>query len=252
MKIQFTKMQGLGNDFMVINNLDQSIKLNAQQIQALSDRHFGVGFDQLLMLEPATDPNCDFYYHIYNADGGEVEQCGNGARCVAKFVRDKNIIQKNNILAQTKTRNIKLSFTENNLVKVDMGSYEIKESNGEFGIISMGNPHYVLNCEEIDIIDINAHAKTVEKNFPEGINVGFMEIKSPKKIKLRVFERGAGETLACGSGACAAVVYGQRNHGLAEKVNVNLQGGELLIENLNNQIFMTGPAKTVFEGTINL
>lgn len=273
-KITFTKMHGLGNDFMVIDAINQSINLSSQTIQSLADRHTGVGFDQLLLIEKSPDDNHDFYYRIYNADGNEVEQCGNGARCFARFVADKGLCDKKIISVLTKDGSLQLHLVDHDQIKVDMGaprfqpneiplvwpkqqlSYSV-ELDGEtlhFAAVSMGNPHCVLQVTDITEARVNhiGQALTNHPLFPQGVNVGFAQIKSRDKILLRVYERGVGETQACGTGACAAVVSGQRWGLLDENAAVHLPGGVLDVNWQGNDstVWMTGPAETVYEATI--
>lgn len=283
MKLNFTKMHGLGNDFIVIDGVTKHIELTTEQIQQLSDRKFGIGFDQLLLVEPPLDPEQDFRYRIFNADGYEVEQCGNGARCFALFVLNKGLAHKSLINVETINGHIQLQITDNNQVTVNMGppdfipahvpfiaeqensqyvlTIDNKEHNGSqedisFSVVSVGNPHAVITVSDIDTAPVQSIGPTLEshKRFPKRVNVGFMEIVNKNHIKLRVYERGVGETLACGTGACAAVAVGVNLSVLESPVTVDLSGGQLNIEYQggNSPIFMTGPAVTVFEGTTTL
>lgn len=272
-QLEFTKMQGLGNDFMVIDAINQSFNLNTALIRQWSDRHFGIGFDQLLLVE--TSEQVDFKYRIFNADGSEVEQCGNGARCFAKFVYDKGLTDKTEIVVETQSSVITLNLVENDLVAVNMGlpNFEpkslpfnvIKEQEKyslsvigkeiEIGAVSMGNPHAVLSVKNIDSADVSRMGAAIESLalFPDSVNVGFAEKISASHIKLRVYERGAGETLACGTGACAAMVVFKCWSKVGDKVTVSLPGGDLLIEwdgKPKSSVMMTGTATTVFEGRI--
>jgi len=226
--IHFTKMQGLGNDFIVINNIKGDISLSSEEIKKLANRRFGIGFDQLLMIESTSKAKIDFKYIIFNADGLEASQCGNGARCFASYVVKKGLIKKNIIKVETKEKIMTLEIISNNIVKVNMGKpifeaamipiatkelkqhYVIEGQNA--GVLSMGNPHAVIICDEIINKDIKPISIKIQNNkfFPKSVNVGFMKIIAKNKIALRVYERGVGETLACGSGACAAVVYGKK------------------------------------------
>lgn len=275
--LNFTKMQGLGNDFVVIDAVNQAVNLTAAQIRYIADRHFGVGCDQILLVEPAEQGSqADFKYRIYNADGSEVAQCGNGARCFARFVRDKQLSLKNAILVDTQSRQLLLSFTADDLITVNMGvplhqpedvpllmaaastSYHLQVDGQDcvFGAVSMGNPHAVLcvdNIASAPVLELGARLES-HPCFPERANIGFMEIIGPESIKLRVFERGAGETLACGSGACAAVVVGIEQHRLANAVEVQLPGGNLHIQwqGRGKPVFMSGPAISVFDGQLTL
>jgi diaminopimelate epimerase len=274
--INFTKMHGLGNDFMVIDAINQHIELTPQQIKNLSDRHFGIGFDQLLLVEKPISENADFKYRIFNADGGEVAQCGNGARCFARFVQDKGLSDKNEIRVDTNTGELVLKFTEDRQIIVNMGipkhcpdevpllakqeskNYKIAVNTEEyaFGAVSMGNPHAVLQVPDVKIAPVTELGRFLESHpmFPERANIGFMEVINRKQINLRVYERGAAETLACGSGACAAVVIGIEQNLLDHDVSVELPGGELKISwsGRGTPVFMTGPAISVFEGRIQI
>lgn len=261
-------MHGLGNDFIVIDNTNNNIDLSPQTIQNLADRNFGIGFDQLLMVEKPTNPDiAEFKYRIFNANGGEVEQCGNGARCFAKFVTENNLTTNNPIIVETKNGIISLLIT-NDLVEVDMGSADFNPQSivknidkhtsytiagFDMGLVSMGNPHAVLVVDDIDK-DIEKTAKKIQNadEFVNGVNVGFMQIIDKNHIKLRVYERGSGETLACGSGACAAVNVGVANNLLENNVKVSLKGGECYIKILKNNTILIGEAKTVFKGQIVL
>ena len=269
-------MHGLGNDFVVIDAIQQDINLNNEQICFIADRHFGVGCDQLLLVEAAQNPDTDFTYRIFNADGGEVEQCGNGARCFARFVRDKGLCDKDDITVETASGIITLHIEENGMVRVNMGipvfeprkipfdapelsSFYYLDVNGEsleIGAVSMGNPHAVLRVEDINTAPVETLGQLIESHprFPQRVNAGFMQVIDNQHIRLRVFERGAEETLACGSGACAAVAVGRQQGWLDDKVSVELAGGHLQIEwsGENNPVMMTGPAVTVFEGKITV
>jgi len=274
MVIEFTKMHGLGNDFVVIDAISQTINLNTKQIKALADRHFGIGCDQLLLVEKPTSPAAEFRYRIFNADGGEVEQCGNGARCFAVFVREKGLTDKTVIPVETAGGLIEL-IVEENQVTVDMGVpafqpeslpfltknqaeiYSLMVNGAEYAIsaVSMGNPHVVLQVDDVDAADVETTGAAIEshKQFPQRVNVGFMEIVNRDEIRLRVYERGAAETLACGTGACAAVAVGRLLGKLNEQVTVHLHGGSLIInwQGEGQRLLMTGPATTVFQGKIN-
>ncbi len=276
MLVRFTKMHGLGNDFLVLDMITQKIKLNSALVARLADRHFGVGFDQLLIVEPPTNPDMDFRYRIYNADGSEVEHCGNGARCFAKFVRDKRLTAKDTVAVETQKGPIYLTITDNRQVRVDMGAPVLEPSQVPFqaaqqavtypisvadrqleiSAVSMGNPHGVLVVESVSEAPVEHWGAALEPHplFPAKANIGFMEVVSRNEIKLRVFERGAGETLACGTGACAAVVAGQLRGLLDTPVTVHLPGGTLQIEWAGGEssVIMTGPATTVYEGQIYL
>lgn len=276
MLVNFTKMQGLGNDFVVIDCLSQSVQLTESQIRRLGDRHFGVGFDQLLLVEPPMLPDHDFYYRIYNADGSEAEQCGNGARCFARFVRDRGLTWKDTLLVGTRGGPIELQLEAGGEVTVNMGqprtspaaipfdaeveavSYELVVEGHHLPIaaLSMGNPHAVLTVASVELAPVAELGPVLERHprFPKRVNVGFMELINRSAIRLRVFERGVGETLACGTGACAAVVAGRLAGTLDETVRVNLPGGVLTVHwaGPGQPVLMTGPAVTVFEGQIEL
>ena len=270
--VNFTKMHGLGNDFIVINNLDGKVKLQSERISELSDRHTGIGFDQLLVIEPPTVDQAEFDYRIYNADGGEVEHCGNGARCFARYVHDKGLTKSLSIPVNTAGGILVLRLLDNQDVTVSMGipnfvpenipfiatqeqnSYSISVDNREIevGSVSIGNPHVVLQVRNVDTADVENLGPMLEthKLFPNRVNVGFMQIIDTSNIKLRVFERGVGETRACGTGACAAVAVGIKQGLLDKTVNVTLSGGPLKIvwDDFNSSIEMTGACSTVFEG----
>lgn len=276
MRLKFTKMHGLGNDFMVIDLVTQHYKMDEDTVRQLADRNFGIGFDQMLIVEPPTSPDVDFTYRIYNADGSEVEQCGNGARCFARFVKDKRLTAKNEIKVSTSSGKITLHLQSNREVTVDMGEpvldpkaipfeadqfaseydFEANDQQLTLGAVSMGNPHGVLVVDSVKTAPVESLGPIIESHprFPQRVNVGFMEIVSRNEINLRVYERGAGETLACGTGACAAVVSGQLRDLLDPGVKVNLPGGSLFIEwaGKGHHVNMTGPATRVFEGQIYL
>ncbi|MBF7073647.1 diaminopimelate epimerase [Glaciecola sp. MH2013] len=276
MLLNFSKMHGLGNDFVVVDNVTQNVFFSKEKIQQLADRNFGIGFDQLLIVEPPYDPDQDFHYRIFNADGSEVSQCGNGARCFAKFVKQKGLINRNKIVVSTKAGRMVLYIEKDGNVTVNMGrpifeparipfkankqenTYILREDDATyfFGAVSMGNPHCVLEVDDLenhDVEGIGAHIGQNER-FNEGVNVGFMQIESRTDIKLRVFERGAGETLACGSGACAAVAIGIMQDKLDKEVNVTLPGGKLTIkwQGGDSLLKMTGPAEHIYDGQITL
>ncbi len=279
MEISFTKMHGLGNDFVVIDAISQSINLSKEQIIALADRHFGIGCDQLLLVEKPTTAQAEFRYRIFNADGGEVEQCGNGARCFALFVRQQGLTTNTKITVETAGGLIELQVIANDdsddLVTVDMGvpnfqpqslpflaenqaeSYNLMVNGTEYaiGAVSMGNPHAVMRVDDLDKTDIETLGMAIQRHelFPNRVNAGFMQIINRDEIRLRVFERGAGETQACGTGACAAVAVGRASGQLDERVTVHLRGGDLSIQwqGEDQDLLMTGPATTVFQGKIN-
>ena len=274
--MQFSKMHGLGNDFMVVDAVTQNVYFSPELIRRLSDRHRGVGFDQLLVVEPPYDPELDFHYRIFNADGSEVAQCGNGARCFARFVRIKGLTNKRDIRVSTQTGRMTLTVTEDEDVQVNMGEPVFEPQQVPFraakpektyilraeertvfcGVVSMGNPHCVLQVDDVLTAEVDILGPILESHerFPERVNVGFMQIVSPDTIKLRVYERGAGETQACGSGACAAVAIGIQQGLLAEEVQVELPGGSLEIRwhGPGHPLYMTGPATHVYDGFIHL
>lgn len=276
MLIQFSKMHGLGNDFMVVDGITQKIFFSPEMIRRLADRHFGIGFDQLLLVEPPYDPEQDFHYRIFNADGSEVQQCGNGARCFARFVRLKGLTNKDRIAVSTMSGRIVLQLEQDNQVTVNMGVPEFEPAKVPFraqkaektyllrvaeqtvmcGVVSMGNPHCVLEVEDVKTAPVETLGAELESfdRFPERVNVGFMELVSANEIRLRVFERGAGETMACGTGACAAAVVGIAQGKLRDRVKVHLPGGTLQIawKGPGSPVFMTGPAEHVFDGEIEL
>jgi len=272
--LAFSKMQGAGNDFMVVDATENKFVPSVAQLQQWSDRNFGVGFDQFLLVEKSD--RVDFKYRIFNADGSEVEQCGNGARCFAKFVHEQGLTNKTSIAVETMNADIILSVLDNGEVTVDMGAprfapqdiplsiaaqanhYTVSLEQEEivFSAVSMGNPHAVVEVHQVDSYPVAAIGAALENHrlFPEHVNVGFMEVEARNTIKLRVFERGSGETLACGSGACAAVVCGIRNNLLDSPVLVKVRGGTLRITwDLPEQnVMMTGAAQTVYQGQIGL
>jgi len=271
MRLNFTKMQGLGNDFIVINGLDNSFNENLINIPKLANRHTGIGFDQLLIVESSKTPGIDFRYRIFNADGKEVQHCGNGARCFALYVFEKKLTSKRKLNVETLNSDIELIINDASSVTVNMGKPEFMPSkipanfdnqhkkysinDTEMGILSMGNPHAVILTDNIKKIEIDKIAKDIQNSgyFPEGVNVGFMQINSDSNISLRVFERGVGETQACGTGACAAVVFGVENDLLNNKVCVSLPGGNLDINyEKGSDVSMTGPAQFVFEGSVEV
>lgn len=280
MILNFSKMHGLGNDFMVIDGVRQRVRLSAAQIRQLGDRHTGVGFDQLLLVEEPALPDTDFRYRIFNSDGGEVEQCGNGARCFARFVFDQGLTDKHAIRVETAKGIITPVLTDNGLVTVDMGQPRLLPveipfeadadavihpltlpDGAELGVtvVSMGNPHAVLRVDDVDTAPVAAWGPLLERHptFPKRVNVGFLQVLDRQHVKLRVYERGAGETLACGTGACAAVVAGIRLGWLDECVDVQARGGQLTIawagaSRLDAPVLMTGPAVTVFQGSIDV
>jgi diaminopimelate epimerase len=274
--IEFSKMQGLGNDFMVIDAVTQNIFLSPDQIKKLARRHYGVGFDQLLLIEPPFDPELDFHYRIFNSDGCEVSQCGNGARCFARFVQQKGLTNKRQIKVSTNATKMTLELEKDGKVTVNMGKpnfepkslpfkanqiettyvLRVKDQTVFCSVVSLGNPHCVIEVDDIrkaNVGEIGA-ALNQHERFPEGVNVGFMQIVRPNFVKLRVYERGVKETRACGSGACAAAAVGQMQGKLANKVKVELSNGYLMVETKpgSADILMTGPAQHVFDGQIQL
>jgi diaminopimelate epimerase len=276
MQIKFTKMQGIGNDFVVIDGFSQALNLSAEQIRFLADRHFGIGCDQVLLVEKPLTPDADFRYRIFNADGGEVEQCGNGARCFVRFVHDQKLTDKTQICVETANGLIYPKLEQNGLVTVDMGApkfepaqipfkanqsattyqLELESASVEISTVSMGNPHAVQIVPDVDSAPVASQGPLIENhvNFPERVNAGFMQIMHTHEIRLRVFERGAGETLACGTGACAAAVAGIRLGVLQSPVTVLMRGGKLNIswDGHGTSVMMTGPAVNVFTGEITI
>ena len=276
MVISFTKMHGLGNDFVVIDGVRQSISLKPAQMQRMADRHFGIGCDQILLVESTQEAGIDFRYRIFNADGGEVEQCGNGARCFARFVVDKGLTDKKEIAVSTLSGVLRPRLEDNGEVTVEMGvprftpeeipfladkqqdHYDL-EVNGKtikVYVVSMGNPHVLQIVQDIDMAPVQLQGPLLQQHqrFPKRVNAGYMQIVDRSRIRLRVYERGAGETLACGSGACAAVVVGRQAGLLDAKVEVSLPGGSLKIAwgGEGEPGWLTGPASTVFDCEINL
>jgi len=276
MRLKFSKMHGLGNDFVVLDLISQRCKLRPAHIRRLADRRTGIGCDQVLVIEPPERPDVDFRYRIFNADGREVEQCGNGARCVARFVRERRLTARDTITVESAGGRMQLQVLKNKQVRVDMGpprlapaeipfvadqkaTHYLLELPGEsldIAAVSMGNPHAVTRVEDVDAAPVATLGPLVEAHprFPEQVNAGFMQIVSPQEVRLRVFERGVGETQACGSGACAAVVAGRLWGELESRVTVHLTGGDLEItwDGEGAPVMMTGPATTVFEGSVKL
>ncbi|KON81996.1 diaminopimelate epimerase [Azoarcus sp. PA01] len=276
MLLRFTKMHGLGNDFIVIDAIRQAVHLTPEQVRHLADRHFGVGCDQLLVVEKATRPDVDFRYRIFNADGGEVEQCGNGARCFVRFVHEQGLTEKRRIRVETRSGIIAPQLEDDGLVTVDMGvpvleparvpfvsdsdavvqPLQVGDARVAITAVSMGNPHAVQVVADIDAAPVAAHGALIERHprFPARVNAGFVQVVDPHRIRLRVFERGAGETLACGTGACAAVVTVILRELAQSPVRVETRGGELDITwgGPGQPVLMTGPAVTVFAGEIDV
>ncbi|MGA3250917.1 MAG: diaminopimelate epimerase [Paraburkholderia sp.] len=285
MRLKFTKMHGAGNDFVVLDGFTQPLNLSAGQVRALADRHFGIGADQLLLVEKPTVEGVDFRYRIFNCDGGEVEHCGNGARCFVKFVRDTHLTDKRSVRVQVQNGVITLTMRDNGEVTVDMGvpvfesarvpfdhsgldgrhegddtlwPLEVNGATRWISVVSMGNPHAVQVVDDVEAFPVLVDGPVIELHprFVQRVNAGFMQIVTRNEIKLRVYERGAGETLACGTGACAAVAAGIRRGLLDSPVKVHTHGGALTIswngEHDNAPLLMAGPAATVFEGEIEL
>jgi len=276
MPLKFTKMHGAGNDFVVIDGIRQSVSLSPEQIRLLADRHFGVGCDQLLLVEKARRDDADFRYRIFNADGGEVEQCGNGARCFVRFVHEKKLTGKKEIVVETRSGLISPRLEDDGRVTVNMGApifdparipftsdsdavmqpLDIDDRTVQITAVSMGNPHAVQVVDDVENAHVTSLGPLIERHarFPKRVNAGFMQILDRGHIRLRVYERGAGETLSCGTGACAAVVAGICRGVLDDTVHVATRGGALTIHwaGAQSPVLLTGPAVTVFEGEINL
>jgi diaminopimelate epimerase len=287
MRIRFTKMQGAGNDFVVLDETRGRLNLSAAQYRFLADRHFGVGADQVLSVRPSPAPGIDFEYVIHNADGGEVEHCGNGARCFVRFVRERGLTGKTTVKVQTVNNVLELRLLEDGRVTVDMGAPVFEpalvpfdaaglspQADGSWekwplaldrlagsatisvAVLSMGNPHAVQEVDDVETAPVAVDGPRIERHprFPKGVNAGFMQVLDRGRIQLRVWERGAGETLACGTGACAAVVAGIRLGRLDRRVDVHTRGGVLTVEwaGESSPVLMTGPAVTVFEGEIEV
>lgn len=276
MKLRFSKMQGAGNDFVVIDGVRTSIKLSEEQIRKIANRQTGVGCDQVLIIEPPKRPDADFEYLIFNADGSTAGQCGNGARCVGRFIHEQRLSAKSTITLEVGSNLRRLTLNETGSVKAELGVPVFEPANVPFtaerdeieqvlslnnitvmaGVLSMGNPHAVLLVDDVKSTPVEKIGRMIQalEVFPEGVNVGFMQIESSTQITLRVFERGAGETLACGSGACAAVVHGIRLGQLSNNVTVSVPGGKLEVswDDNNAAVWLAGPADTVFEGKLTL
>lgn len=276
MRLRFTKMHGIGNDFVMIDAVTQKINLSADRIRKLADRHFGVGCDQVLIVEPPRSENADFRYRIYNCDGSEVENCGNGSRCFAKFVQQRGLTAKNTIRVETAGGELVLNVQDDGQVTVDMGapqlepahipfraeqksvSYMLQVGDKQFDIstVSMGNPHCVTLVDDVDQFPVHHYGPLIEQHdaFPNKVNAGFLQIIDRQTAKLRVFERGVGETLACGTGACAAMVAACLRQLLDSNAHISLPGGTLSLswEGEGKPVMMTGPATTVFHGQINI
>ena len=276
MKLKFSKMHGLGNDFVVLDGIRQPLALTPEQLRYLADRHFGVGCDQILLVETAEQPGVDFRYRIFNADGGEVEQCGNGARCFVRFVHDAGLTAKREIRVETQSGIITPRLEDDGNVTVNMGiprflpaeipflgdgeavihALDVADETLEISVVSMGNPHAVQVVDDVDRAPVGVQGPLIENHarFPQRVNAGFMQVVERHAIRLRVYERGSGETLACGTGACAAAVAGIRRGLLDSPVRVTTRGGDLTIAwaGLGQPVMMTGPAVTVFTGEIEL
>ncbi len=280
-RLKFTKMQGAGNDFVMLDGVRQKVQLTPGQWRFLADRHFGVGADQMLLVEPASRPDVDFRYRIFNANGGEVEQCGNGSRCFVRFVRDQGLTEKTTIRVETMNGIIEPSYLADGSVRVDMGPPRLLAEQVPFNpkglstrqhgndtlwqvagqwvsVVSMGNPHAVLLVEDVDRAEVLELGPQIQASsaFPSGVNVGFLQVLDRDNARLRVFERGVGETLACGTGACAALVAGVRRGLLNADVRMQARGGELRLEwdaaQPDASVFLSGPATVVFAGEIEL
>ncbi len=276
MLLRFTKMHGLGNDFMVLDLISQHAHIQPKNAKQWGDRHTGVGFDQLLLVEPPSNPDVDFRYRIFNADGSEVEQCGNGARCFARFVLDKRLTTKKHIRVETKSGIIELDVRSDGQISVNMGaprlvpadipfqaeqqalsySVTVDEEQVELAAVSMGNPHAVLRVDNVDSAPVHSLGATLEHHprFPQRVNVGFLQVLDRRLAKLRVWERGAGETQACGTGACAAAVAAISQGWMDSPLQIELPGGKLSIEwaGSGQPVMMTGPAVRVYEGHVRL
>lgn len=276
MQLKFTKMHGAGNDFVMLDAISQHLKLRPRDIRRLADRRRGIGCDQVLLVEAPGHPDADFRYRIFNADGSEAGQCGNGARCFARFVRHRKLTQKRQLVVETCSGELKLSLKDNHQVQVDMGTprwlpsevpiardaqaddYQIVVNGEEItvGAVSMGNPHAVLRVDDVNKGAVERLGPAIEchEDFPDRVNAGFLQVIDRENAKLRVYERGVGETLACGSGACAAIAYGHRKGWFDNRVTVELPGGKLIIEwqGGSEPILMTGPTAISYEGTVRL
>ena len=276
MRFRFTKMHGLGNDFVMLDGVSQKLIITPERAKHIGDRNFGIGCDQILLVEPPKSPDADFKYRIFNADGSEVENCGNGARCFAIFVRQRGLTNKRQIKVQTNSGDMVLHVREDDQVTVNMGEpileptqipfqasnqqtiygLDVEGARYEISAVSMGNPHAVMLVDDVVKFPVNIMGPLVEShiNFPKKANAGFMQIIDKQNMKLRVFERGCGETLACGTGACAAAVAAQLRGLIDTLVHINLPGGQLIIEwqGPGTPVYMTGPATTVFHGQMKL
>ena len=276
MHLAFVKMHGIGNDFVLIDNMSRELDLDSEQIRLLADRRRGIGCDQLLMVEPATDSRSDVRARIFNQDGSEVGQCGNGLRCLAAYLRDAGIATGDQIAIQAGQGRVRARLTNGRMVTVDMGvprfappdipfladaraaAYTLRVGGRELeiGAVSMGNPHGVMRVDDCETTPVEVLGPAVQaaEEFPEGVNVGFMQVLDDSRVRLRVFERGVGETLACGSGACAAVAVGRQRGWLGSRVSVLLSGGELTVDwdGEGQSMWLTGPTQRAFEGRFEL
>lgn len=276
MKLRFAKMHGLGNDFVVLDALDAAVKLSEPRVRELADRRTGIGFDQLLLLEAPKAGPFHANYRIFNADGGEVEQCGNGVRCVARYLANRGLVKNGEVRLGTIAGPVQAELTEDGMVRANMGvprlepaeipfvasaramvyELDVDGRTVEIGAVSMGNPHAILDVPDVDSAPVQELGPRIEHHarFPKRANVGFASWQDRKNMRLRVWERGTGETLACGTGACAAVVWGRLLGWLDESVNVGLRGGKLVVSwrGEGEPVWMTGPAVTVYEGQVEL
>lgn len=276
MRLRFTKMHGAGNDFVMLDGVSQRINVTTEMVKRLADRHFGVGCDQVLLVEPPRTPEADFRYRIFNQDGSEVENCGNGSRCFALFAHQRGLTLKQTITVETAGGNLVLQIQKNNQVTVNMGvpvlnpsdipfnaikqsslySLSVEQKQFDISAVSMGNPHAVTFVDDVESFAVEKVGPAIEKHpsFPRKVNAGFLQVLSRSKGKLRVYERGVGETLACGTGACAAMVAGQLNNAFGREVELQLPGGRLTLswEGEGKPVMMTGPAESVFQGQIKL
>jgi len=273
MLLPFTKMQGAGNDFIILNQLDVDYGLSKRVIEKLANRQYGIGFDQLLIVENSINPKAEFKYRIFNADGNEVEQCGNGARCFFQYIINKKLSNNSSIFVETKSGLITLKYNSNKLIEVNMGEpifndedipfisndeklkIKIDDTLVDINVISMGNPHAVIKIDDFNKCDIKAISESLQNSpqFPKSVNVGFLKTIDKNTIRLKVYERGSGLTLACGTGACAAAVIAIGQKWVTNPVRVQMDGGELIIDWHNQKdVILMGPAQIVFEGEINL
>lgn len=266
MGLPFTKMHGLGNDFVVVNGMERPVTLKAEQVRRIADRRRGVGCDQLLLLAPPRNEQADAWLTVFNADGGEAEQCGNGMRCVAALLRERGVVRGAGVTVETGAGLTRACFQEDGAIKVNMGrprfepplwrDLELEGTRVEAAVLSLGNPHAVLFVDDLEHAPVGELGPQAQQHplFPQGVNVGFAQVLNQGRISLRVYERGVGETPACGSGACAAAVAGIRTRNLAPDLEVALQGGRLAVSwaGADAPVWMTGPATSVYEGSIAL